>query len=371
MRHAAGRACLTVATLIGIAAPVAGQSVVGTVLDRDTDRPVRGALVALDADRFQTVTDSLGQFVIPSIPPGAYMLRVRHIAYGTRADSVVIPAGDVVRLVVPLGAEAIALDPIEVTALSDAERTQRTEGNPHHVVLTRDDIELYETKGAMSVGGMLGMHDPLAVHVRPNTNYGWTVSTCLASTRRRPTLAPRRVPRVSGQSAFNPGSCDAALILLDGMPVPEIVAPALLRDLSLGAVEQVEFVPPADARVRFGGLAEFGAVVIETRLGEEAEGGPVEAAASEELLERLRAEQPTGQRPDRWPYMVAGALVGVVAGSGFLFSQGDRYVRSCRSTECIGGAIARPFLPILGGAALGTLVGEIVFRIDVGGSSRN
>jgi hypothetical protein len=70
------------------------RGVSGRVFNADAEggvpRPVWGASVIVEGMKRGTTTDSLGQFLIDSIPSGRYALRTRSIGYKPRLDSVVI-----------------------------------------------------------------------------------------------------------------------------------------------------------------------------------------------------------------------------------------------------------------------------------------
>lgn len=54
----------------------------GTVLDDANDRPIAGAIVALEALKLQVVTDSAGNFRIPSLPLGRFVVSIKRVGYG-------------------------------------------------------------------------------------------------------------------------------------------------------------------------------------------------------------------------------------------------------------------------------------------------
>jgi hypothetical protein len=54
----------------------------GTVLDDANERPIAGAIVAIEAIKLQVVTDSAGNFRIPSIPLGRHLVSIKRVGYG-------------------------------------------------------------------------------------------------------------------------------------------------------------------------------------------------------------------------------------------------------------------------------------------------
>lgn len=54
----------------------------GTVIDDANEKPIAGATVALEALKLQVVTDSAGNFRIPSIPLGRHLVSIKRVGYG-------------------------------------------------------------------------------------------------------------------------------------------------------------------------------------------------------------------------------------------------------------------------------------------------
>jgi hypothetical protein len=91
---------------------ISGDSshVTGTVTDGETDRTLEASLVAVDELKLVRLTDSQGRFDLAQLPPGVWVLRVEHLGYATREDSVFIPPGESVELRVQLGPQPIPLE---------------------------------------------------------------------------------------------------------------------------------------------------------------------------------------------------------------------------------------------------------------------
>jgi len=89
--HAIARVRLSfiVASVLVYAAPVAAQQgaavLVGTVIDVSSDVPVADAVVTVTSTALQTeettVTDEVGAYRVPNLPPGAYTLRIEKEAF--------------------------------------------------------------------------------------------------------------------------------------------------------------------------------------------------------------------------------------------------------------------------------------------------
>lgn len=89
----------------------------GVVVDAGTGDAVEGASLLLpDLDR-TTVSNALGRFTLPSLPPGVHALRIHRLGYADGGGEVEIEGGQTTETRVSVSTEAIALEPITVTAV--------------------------------------------------------------------------------------------------------------------------------------------------------------------------------------------------------------------------------------------------------------
>lgn len=100
---------------------LAGQTVVGRVLDETTGRLLAQADVAVLPSTFDSVLVSTvatdGTFRIPLTGPGEFRLRVRSLGYTTVTTTpVIVPPDAVVTVEVRLAVDAIPLQPLRVVA---------------------------------------------------------------------------------------------------------------------------------------------------------------------------------------------------------------------------------------------------------------
>ncbi len=93
--------------------------IVGRVTDRDAGRPVAAAAVTVAGTDAWTETDRNGYFLLEGVAPGELVIEVRHVGYGTVADSVSLPADRTLEVRVALSADPVELEPLVVTALRD------------------------------------------------------------------------------------------------------------------------------------------------------------------------------------------------------------------------------------------------------------
>ncbi|NBC26909.1 MAG: TonB-dependent receptor [Bacteroidetes bacterium] len=89
----------------------------GTVLDAETSMPVAGANLFIPGLDRGASTDSDGRFVISSLSPGSYTLRVSFIGYETRQLELIISENETLRLTIELEPSQSVLEGIVVTSL--------------------------------------------------------------------------------------------------------------------------------------------------------------------------------------------------------------------------------------------------------------
>ena len=87
----------------------------GRVTDQATGAPVADATIHVRRTGLTTRTDSDGAFLLAGGPQGARVLEVEHIAYGVRSETFRIRADSTVSLHVAMTADAIVLEPLNVT----------------------------------------------------------------------------------------------------------------------------------------------------------------------------------------------------------------------------------------------------------------
>lgn len=130
-RRAPARAALFVPFGLGLlAAPIAGQEeeppgdaatgegsmgrIVAVLVDGATGAPIPEALVTLEALGRRTLSDSTGAAIFLDVPPGAYRLGIRHIAYGEQTVLVEVEGMTSAVVGIQLDPRAIAVAPLEV-----------------------------------------------------------------------------------------------------------------------------------------------------------------------------------------------------------------------------------------------------------------
>jgi hypothetical protein len=146
---------------------LAAQAVTGRVVDAESGAGVPSAQVALlvEGEVHSSVqTDGEGRFSLRAPGSGDFLLRTRALGYAERPpDSVRVDPREVVEVLVELGRQAIALDPITVTGRREdprhaptfegflARRAEARPVGPDRVVLRSD----HEMAAAMSLSDVL------------------------------------------------------------------------------------------------------------------------------------------------------------------------------------------------------------------------
>jgi hypothetical protein len=316
------------------AVPAAAQTgeVRGQVIDRRTEAPVRGALIALSGSDQQVETDSLGAFHLSGLRAGRYTLRVTHLAYGERSVGISVVGGETTRILLTVTENAIALAPLSVAAVSVEERRARGAGYDRNVV-TRAQLTASENTH-MDLADILRQHAP-TVRVR-------RMERIVGS----PVCIELRTIRSSGVQP----SCLSPAVYLDGVPITN---PTMLYStLDPRMIESIEVIPAAESGVRFGSGALYGALLIETRRP----GGAVRAQTV--LAGRDAFDWASDESGHSTPLVLvstvaanaAGLAVGLTAARQCLSLRApshDSLITDCEVMATLGAGVAAMLLPAL------------------------
>ena len=89
----------------------------GEVVDAETGEAIEGAAVFIRDLGLSAISNELGRFAFPSVPPGNHVMRSERIGYASAEGAVEIAGWRATETQVRLAVKAVALDPIVVTAV--------------------------------------------------------------------------------------------------------------------------------------------------------------------------------------------------------------------------------------------------------------
>ena len=110
-----------VVAVLALAIPAAAQSgtIVGTVTDASTQRPISGAQITIQGTTQGTITNEDGRFTLTNLPAGTHTVRVQIIGYERASETVELAEGATEMVNFELGTSAVALDAVVVTAIGE------------------------------------------------------------------------------------------------------------------------------------------------------------------------------------------------------------------------------------------------------------
>jgi hypothetical protein len=238
---------LAVLTLLAAACPVWGQSLIsGRVLDAETGAAVADAMILLEGTGLGSVTTSVGLFELSEVPPGDWVLRVQHIAYGELRERLTVESDTEVALRVVLSPTTIELEPIVVEGVSRRDYEDRARGTASNVV-TREQIE--ESYGTSQNLAFVLQRNVTGAHIRADRSGLGMI--CLEF----------RAPR----SLRDPTGCKSPTLFVDGVRIQNVRP--LWSTFPIEDIERMEFVPSVEAGARYGTDSNYGVLLIETRTG--------------------------------------------------------------------------------------------------------
>ena len=253
----------------------------GRVLDGESSLPVADVVVRLNDLGLATVTDLSGVFRFESVPEGAHVLVVEHLAYGEHAREVAVNAGEDLRLDVRISPRAIELSPLFVEAVSELERRREATGHSMNEVGAEEISEA--ARRGMDLSAVLAQHLP-GLRVRSGRT-----GSC-----------------VEYRSTSARGGCNDVSVYVDGV---RTAVPSLLYfSMPLEDIARLELLSPLQASTRFGMAAGGGALLVETKRG------PLRQR--EEATERLITGFDWSLEEERygWERVFLGSLAGNALG---------------------------------------------------------
>lgn len=253
---------------LAAAAPAVAQTrVEGEVLDAVTGLPVEDVVVHFPDLGLGTITDSLGYFMIDSVPGRAQVVSTFHMSYEMLENEVPLVAGEV--WVLRLTPRPVQLEGIEVEGERREEREAREQGWQSEFIGPEEVAEAAERTNRLLE--VMRAKAPPRLRIRQTGGHGG-ITFCIQSTRRRPSVQDIR--------ELGDG-CRPALLVLDGAVVyapPPVTEMAQITQASLpghvakmlleqdpNEIESIRILSPAQAFFRYGESGRMGAVEIKSK----------------------------------------------------------------------------------------------------------
>jgi TonB-linked SusC/RagA family outer membrane protein len=291
-----GIAFCLVACLLVAGAPVAAQqspqtgTIVGMVTNGETGQPMPGVQVFLEETTVGRITQENGRFLLTNIPAGRYTVIAQMIGFGTgRSERVVVAAGSSVEVNFVLRVQALSLDELVVTGVTDPIAGVKL---PFTVsTVSRQALPVPATHSA--IAGLQGKVAGATIH-RVSGRPGSGVAVLL------------RTPTSIGRN-------NTPMFVVDGVILSSTFG-GTTTDLESLDIEKIEVIKGAAAAALYGSRAAAGVVSITTARGT---GGPLHQTQI-----AARSELGQSQLPERIPLSNHHHYVTDAQGR-FLDSQGN------------------------------------------------
>jgi TonB-linked SusC/RagA family outer membrane protein len=255
------------ASLVALAlgpANLAAQTgtLVGTVIDATSQRPLQNAQVFIPGTQVGALTSAAGRFILLNVPSGPQTLRTVLIGYEENSQTVTVGAGATVTLNVTLRPTAVALEGLVVTALG-MERQARTLG----VAAAQVDDDALSRIAPSVVSSLSGQ--VAGVNITSATTQGGSSRIVL---RGENSLLGNNQP----------------LFVIDGVPLDNYIGVGregivadqggydygtVITDIDPDLIESMTVLKGPNAAALYGSRAANGVIVIETKKGFGAMGG--------------------------------------------------------------------------------------------------
>jgi hypothetical protein len=260
----------------------------GRLLDDMSGQGISNVVVRIDGSQLSAVSGTDGRFLISAVPAGRRVVTLQHVAYGERVDTVVIRAGQEIRLDVRMAMRAVQGDSIVAQATTELQARRRSTGAAMHE-LERGAIDEAARKG-QSLAELLRDQMP-SLHVESQSS---GFMTCVEFRQ--------------GSGLRATGGCQMMAIYIDGvfMSAPGTIPP----NIPLNDIERVEAISPGQAGVQYGTLGGNGVLLIETRRGP----GPQRQRPGETYMVGFDWSGET--RPYRWVRVTSSTFVANALGLG-------------------------------------------------------
>jgi hypothetical protein len=222
------------------------QTLTLTLRDEDSRQPVTDAVVSLPELGRTAASDRAGRVSFEGLAPGPHTVEVRHLAYGTQRERLVVELGQP-ELEMRLSARAIAIAGIEVVARSAAAQARRRSG-ARQTLMLRPQIEEAQIT-SRNLGDLARRIPGLRVNDIRDLNSSIQTELCIQSGR--------------GPTRDQIGACpEPVLVILDGRPIFDT---GDLVHINLAHLESIEYLSSAEAGGRYGMGSANGVLLLFTR----------------------------------------------------------------------------------------------------------
>ena len=252
IRRLLAGALLFVAASPGGAQTAVG-SVAGTVVDRQSNRPIEGVQVRVVGSPRGTQTDQTGQFRLTGIPVGTVNVLVQRIGYGASTRAVTVTSGGTTTASFTLATAATTLEQVTITATGQSER-RRENG----AVTASIDSSALNKAAISTFADALSSRAP-----------GVVVQTAAGETG-----AGSRI-RIRGSNSIS--LSNDPLLIIDGIRIDNSSQstaigtggqqPSRLNDINPEEIQDIEVIKGPAAAALYGTAASNGVIQITTKRG--------------------------------------------------------------------------------------------------------
>lgn len=232
-------------------------TLVGTLLDAESGRPIATASVELGATGQQVLTDERGRFRFSGVSPGTYQFQVTRIGYDWDWESGVVEVEPSANILLELHAAPRAVELEAIVVRASTPETRMARGNSVSTrILSPDRIREAEER-TQGMGDLIRELPSLQIRQgRFETYDGIEYGYCVESSRALARMAP---PEQESRLPW----CEMIAVIIDG--IETIRGGEALHMVRVHEIESVEFLPPIGA-MRYGERAAAnGALLIWTR----------------------------------------------------------------------------------------------------------
>ena len=211
----------------------------GVIRDATTRQGISDVEVRLVNTEYRGITDGTGHFRIREVPPGAYAMNVRHLAYGERNDPISVEDGKEMQVELDMSTEPIELDPIVVSVRSEGEIQAMAVGGR---LISPAEIEAVRARST-DMGDLLAHENvPGLFMVRSGPQ------VCVGFRR--------------GQVTMQGRGCLPAEVYINDIPASD---PTIALNLPAEVIDRIIVVPPVEAGVMFKVGSAAGVILVYTR----------------------------------------------------------------------------------------------------------